>query len=202
MKKTHPLLLLPVILLAACASDSGNKKTTATQQTQGARVRGIDEWVQETSKDNGFKKDANGNLIPKSDKRSSFESQGENANFKKDYKKSEYKTGDYTKKSWWGNKAYDSKQYAGNTDGSKFQKASDLQGKGARESGSNAKIPDAYQTDSYATKSAREAGRDPIAKPSNDGIENRREVTVQPEIIDWRELRSLSVDQSKGILGR
>jgi hypothetical protein len=39
-------------------------------------------------------------------------------------------------------------------------------------------------------------------KSSNDGIENRRETFQPPEIIDWREQRSLSVDQSRGILGR
>ncbi len=196
MNKTHPLLLLPVILLVCCASDSGKKKSSSSSDSA---LKPLSQRIEEK---NGYKKDADGNWVPMNDKRSSFEGQGENANFKKDYKKSVYKTGDYTKKSWWGNKAYDSKPYAGNTDGSRFQKSSDLQGKGARESSSAANIPDPYQTGSYATKSAREAGRDPIAKPSNDGIENRREGFPQPEIIDWKEQRSLSVDQSKGILGR
>jgi hypothetical protein len=153
------------------------------------------------SEKNGYTKDANGNWVPQTDKRSSFESKGQDPNFTKDFKKTEYKTGDYTKKSWWGNKDYDAKAYAGNTDGSRFQKASDLQGKGARESGSNTKIPDPYKTGTYATSDAREAGKNPIAKPSNDGIENRREVYEAPPVIDWREQRSLSVDQAKGLLG-
>mgnify|MGYP000110727435 CR=1 FL=1 len=53
----------------------------------------------------------------------------------------------------------------------------------------------------YATGDAREAGKNSIAKPSNDGIENRREVYEAPEIMDWKEQRKLSMDQSKGILG-
>ena len=161
----------------------------------------MDEWVSEKSKDNGFKKDANGNLVPKSDKRSSFESKGQDPNFTKDFKKSEYKTGDYAKKSWWGNKDYNLKEYAGNTDGSRFQKSSALGGKGAREAGNHANIKGPYKTGNYATSDAREAGKSPIDKPSNDGIENRRKVYEAPGIIDWKEQRSMSMDQSKGILG-
>ncbi len=195
MKKTRLILLLPAILLAACAADSGNKKTSSSS---GTALKPLSQRIEEK---NGYKKDAEGNWVPMNDKRSSFESKGQDPNFTKDYKKTEYKTGDYAKKSWWGNKDYDSKQYAGNTDGNRFQKSSDLQGKGARESGNAAKIPDSYKTDTYATSAAREANSNPIAKPSNDGIENRRNGFPQPEIVDWKEQRSLSVDQSKGILG-
>ena len=200
MKTLRLIALLPS-LLVSCAADKG-KKTTATPQPQGGRERNVDEWVQETSKDNGFKKDAKGNLVPNSDKRSSFESKGESNFAKKDYQKQEYKTGDYAKKSWWGNKDYGSKKYAGDTDGSRFQTRSKLQGKGAREASSQAKLHAPYQTGDYATSAAREAGTAPIKKGSNDQIENRRQTFQPPEIIDWREQRSLTMDQSKGILGR
>ena len=198
MKALSFLALLP-LLFASCASD---KATVATPQSTGGTERSVDEWVQESSKDNGFKKDAHGNLIPKSDKRSSFESKGEFNSAKKDFRKQEYKTGDYAKKSWWGNKDYAPKAYAGNTDGSRFKTPSTLQGKGAREAGTNAKLADNYRTGAYATNNAREAGTSPIKKSGNDLIENRQKTFQQPDIIDWREQRSLSMDQSKGILGR
>lgn len=151
---------------------------------------------------NSYKKDSTGKYSPQSNVRSAFENKGENTTFKKDYKKQEYKTSDYTTKSWWGDKKYDRKEYSGNTDASRFQKTSGLQGKGAREAGTAANIPDPYETGSYATKTAREVGKDPIAKPSNDAIENRRAAYPQPDIIDYREQRSLSMEQSKSILGR
>ena len=201
---TRSLLLLPLILLGSCASDSGTgkKSASASASSQAPKERSVDEWVSETSKDNGFKKDANGNLVPKSDKRSPFESKGQDPNFAgKDFKKKEYRTGDYAKKSWWGNKDYGSKQYAGNTDGSRFQKNSGLNGKGARESGNAAKIAGDYKTGDYATNSAREAGKKPITKHSNDGIENRKEEFEQPDVIGWKEQRSMSIDKSKGFLG-
>ena len=148
-------------------------------------------------------KDANGNWVPRNNRRSEFENKGQDPNFAgKDFQKKDYKAGDYAKKSFWGNKEYDHKAYAGNTDGSKFQKSSKLQDKGAREAGTSAAIPDSYKTDTYGTNAAREAGSSPLAKPGNAEIDNRQKVYQQPEIIDWQEQRKLSLDQSRGILGR
>jgi hypothetical protein len=187
-------ILLPLVLLAAsCASDKGDSAPPAeTYKPMSQRL----------SESNGYKQDANGNWAPKNDKRSSFESQGESPYFKGEYGKKNYKTGGYSKKSWWGNKEYGRPQYAGSTDGSRFQKTSRLDGKGARESGSAADVPDPYQTGAYATSTAREAGTGKLAKPSDAETDIRRRVYQQPEIIDWRQQRTLSLEQSKGILGR
>ncbi len=200
--KTHRLLvLLPLLLLGSCGSDSSPGSSTASVSSNSSSA-GHKPLSQRLSEKNGYKQDANGNWVPQNDKRSSFESQGESAYFKKDFKKQEYRTGDYSKKSWWGNKQVDRQSYAGATDGSRFQKSAGLQGQGARESGNSANLPDSYQTDGYATGSARETSNPNLARPSNDGIENRRKVFPEPVIVDWREQRSLSVEQSKGILGR
>jgi hypothetical protein len=192
--KTRPAILLPLVLLAAsCASDKGDSAPP---------VETYKPLSQRLSESNGYKQDANGNWAPRNDKRSSFESQGESPYFKGEYGKKDYKTGDYSKKSWWGNKDYGRQHYAGSTDGSRFQKTSRLDGKGARESGSAADVPDPYQTDTYATSAAREAGKGKLAKPSDAETDIRRRVYQQPEIIDWRQQRTLSLEQSKGILGR
>ncbi|MEO8617688.1 MAG: hypothetical protein ABI600_21345 [Luteolibacter sp.] len=196
MKTSQLPILFAVSLLASCASESGTHH--ASDSSTPAR-KSMSERLNEK---NGYQKDANGNWIPQSDKRSAFENKGEDPNFAKKFNKTNYKTGDYAKKSWWGNKDYDSKTYAGNTDGSRFQKSSNLQGQGARESGNAAKIAAPYKTGDYATNTAREASKNPMAKPSNDGIENRKKTYQAPEIIDWQEQRNLSMDQSKGILGR
>lgn len=195
MRKIHSLILSVAILSVSCSSDSGADKSTAPAPT----LKPLSQRLEEK---NGYMKDAEGNWVPRSDKRSSFENKGEATYFKKDFKKQDYKTGDYAKKSWWGNKDYDRKSYAGKTDGSRFEKSSALQDQGAREADSSADVPDAYKTNNYATSAARETSSSAINKPSNDGIENRRGGFEQPEIIDWREQRSLSVDQSRGILGR
>jgi hypothetical protein len=194
-------LVMPLLLVGACGTDGDAGSSTASVSSNSSSA-GHKSLSQRLSEKNGYKQDANGNWVPQSDKRSSFESKGEAAYFQKNFKKQEYKTGDYSKKSWWGNKAYDRQSYAGDTDGSRFQKSSGMQGKGARESGNSVNLPDSYQTGGFATGSARETSNPQLARPSNDGIENRRKVFQQPEVIDWREQRSMSVDESKGILGR
>ncbi|RPJ35383.1 MAG: hypothetical protein EHM17_02830 [Verrucomicrobiaceae bacterium] len=186
-------ILLPLVWLAAsCASDKGSSSAPEPVKPLSQRL----------SESNGYKQDANGNWVPKTDKRSSFESQGESPYFKGEYGKKDYQTGDYSKKSWWGNKDYGRQPYTGKTDGSRFQQASRLDGQGARESGSAADVADAYQTGGYATSAARESATGGIQKSSDAETDARRRVFQQPEIIDWREQRSLSLEQSKGILGR
>ena len=186
-------LLLPLLLLASCASDSSPEKSPPPARKT---------FSERMNEDSGYKQDSEGNWKPKSDRRSPYESQGQTHDAKKDFKKQAYKTGDYTKNSWWGNKDYGRQTYQGNTDGSRFQKSSALQGKGANEAGTNANIPGNYQTNAYGTGAAREAGGKSINKGTNTEIENRRHSYERPEVIDWREQRSLSMDQSKGILGR
>lgn len=193
MKTFRATVLLPLLLLASCASDSTPEKSA----TAPAR-KSLSERMNEK---NGYKQDANGNWVAQSNRRSPYESKGETYDAKKDFKKQAYKTGDYAKKSWWGNKEYDRQSYTGNTDGSRFQKSSAMQGKGAREANTNVNIPDNYQTDDYATSAARETKSKQIAKTSNALIDNRQKVFQQPEIIDWRQQRTMTMDQSRGIMG-
>jgi hypothetical protein len=184
--------ILPVLLLVSCAPDKKETASTPPRKSLTERM----------SEKNGYKQDAEGNWKPQNDRRSPYENKGATYDSKKSFQKKDYKAGDYAKKSWWGNKEYNRPTYAGNTDGSRFQKSSALQGQNAREAGDKAKIPGAYQTDDYATGAAREAGNKAIDKPSNAIVESRQKVFQAPEIIDWKEQRNLSLDQSKGILGR
>jgi hypothetical protein len=191
VKPPYFTVLLPLFLLASCAPD---KKEAATppRRTMSERI----------SEKNGYVQDAEGNWKPQTDRRSPYENKGATYDSKKSFQKKDYKAGDYAKKSWWGNKEYGRQNYTGNTDGSRFQKSSALQGQNAREADDKARIPGAYKTDDYATSAAREAGNKPIDKPSNAIVESRQKVFQTPEIIDWKEQRKLSLDQSKGMLGR
>lgn len=190
MKTLLPAVLFP-LLAVSCASDKAAEKP-APHKTMSQRL----------SEDNGYAQDASGNWKARSDKRSQFESVGQDPNFHKDgVKKTEYKTGDYAKKSWWGNKEYGRKEYSGNTDGSRFAKSSALDGRTARETKATNDFKSDYKTGAYTTGDAREASTKAISKPSNDAIENRRKVFAEPEIIDWQEQRNLSMEQSKSILG-
>jgi hypothetical protein len=187
--------LLP-LLFASCASDEPSPSAaTPARKSMNERFGGGGRDPDSVTQDKS------GKIVPNA-KRSPYESKGESNFAGKDFKKQQYKAGDYARKSWWGNKDYAPKAYAVNTDGSRFQTSSALDGKGAREAATNAKTPDNYDTASYATDAAREAGNSPIKKSSNAEIENRQQVFDQPEIIGWRERRSITMDRAKGILGR
>jgi hypothetical protein len=187
---------LAFVLLASCASDKNKSDTIASAPPPKRSLR------ERLSGETGYKQDANGNWVPGDDRRSSFESVGQDPNFqRKGIEKKEYNAGTFAKKAWIGGKDYRAKEYAGNTDGGRFQKASALGGQGAREAGRDAGLRNEYRTAGYATGSARETGRDPIATSGNAMIENRQEVFQQPEVVGWRQ-RNLTVQQSNGILGR
>ncbi len=153
---------------------------------------------------NGYKQDAKGNWVPQTDQRSSFETKGESPYFQGQYGKQEgFETQTFAKKPWWGGKDdYGRETFAHNTDGSRLVKSSRFNQQGARESGGAADLPGTYRTDNFATRSARETQRNRLAKPSDTETDIRRQVFPAPEIVDWRQQRSLSLEQSKGILGR
>ncbi len=191
MRTHRSILFLLFLLPASCAKDSpkpGNPEHKTLSQR-----------LQET---NGYQQDDKGNWIPKTDKRSSFESQGQSPNFSGEVAKSEYETQELSKRSWWGNKDYAPKTYAGPTDGSRFKQNSQLGDKNAGEAGRNAGLNNPYQTSGYSTGAARESGRPSNESTSQSYQSARDKPEIVPEIIDWREQRSLSLEQSKGILGR
>ena len=188
MKSLLRVLCLLALLPVSCA----DKKTSPPEHKT---------LSQRLDQKNGYKQDDHGNWVPQVDQRSQYESKGKSPYFQGNYDKKTYQTGNYDKKSWWGNKDFGSKQYANNTDGSRFQKNSQFSQQSARESGSPANLTGAYQTGAYATGPAREAGHQGILRKSDSATESRRNAYPQPEVIDWQEQRNLSVEQSKGILG-
>jgi hypothetical protein len=189
------IAILTLFTLGSCASKSPRKDNVDATPARKSLLSRVTE-------DSGYKQDSQGNWVAKDNRRSPYESKGQSPYFQKDFKKQEYKAGDYAKKSWWGNKEIDRQSYAGNTKASAYQKTSALQGKSPREAQNVINTPGSYDTNSYGTSSARETATAGIGKPSNDRIENQRESFDPPEIINWRQQRSLSVDQSRGILGR
>lgn len=190
-------LLLAAILGSSCAKDG---QDTGAPVESGPRP--LSERLNES---NGYTVDADGNWVPRNNRRSSFESQGASPYFKggNSSQGKEYKTGDYARKSWWGSKEYGRQTWQGNTDGGRFAQKSRFDGKTAGETGTRSNSSDTrYQTSTHATGSARESTARRIDKPSDAETDIRRRVYPQPQIVDWREQRSLSVEQSRGILGR
>ncbi len=193
--KAVVLLTAGCALLPSCAGD----KVDDSKPTEAARP-GLQERLSESA---GYKQNEKGEWVPKSDKRSTYDGQRDTPYFKDKLETLErYKTGDYAKKSWWGSKDYAKKSYAGNTDGSRFQKQARQDGQVARDSGKAARTTDPFKTNTLPRETARESKNPAVDRPTNALIESQRKTYKAPSVIDWKEQRSMDMDQSKSILGR
>lgn len=180
--------------LIGCATDSKDDKKAESGPPKSLAER--------LSEGGGFKQDADGNWVPKSNKRSSFELQRESPYFKGNIEKKVYRAGDYEKKSWWGKKTYEMSEYKGDTDGSRFKYEAQPHGKKNLYADKRVPTGDPYKTNNLEYGSARESDAKRLDKPRNDYAESRRRKYVQPSIIEWEEQRKLSLEESRGILGR
>jgi len=198
VKHFRPLIWLLVLLPVSCASDSGGGDTAENKTSASAPAHKT--LSQRLSENNGYKVDANGAWVPKSDQRSSFESKGQSPYFQGNNNPKQYQTGEYGKKAWWGNKDYGKQSYGGNTDGGRFQNTSPYSNSKANENGSSANIGGPYQTHTYSTSPAREAHVAGVDKKTDNNGDLNKQYPM-PDIIDWQQQRTLSLDQSKAILG-
>jgi hypothetical protein len=185
------------MLLIGCANET--KENVRVEPAQSTVPQTL---AQRLSEAGGYKQDAEGNWVPTSNKRSSFELQRESPHFKDKFEKETYKAGDYEKKSWWGKKTYEVSEYKGDTDGSRFQTEAELHGKEIKYMDKRVPTGDPYKTNRLEYGSAGEADAKHMDKSRNDYVESRKRVFKQPSIIDWDEQRKLSLEQSRGILGR
>ncbi len=184
--------------LLGCLASCAEKKDAESSKP----VEGHKSLSERLNDGGGYKQDSEGKWVAKSDKRSSYDSQRDSPYFKGKVEKETYKTGEYAKKSWWGNKEYSTKQYEGNTDGSRFQKSARQNGQMASVDGQKADIAGPFKTNTLDRKSARETTKSAIARPLDAKTSRDRGSYTMPSVIDWRAQREMSMDQSRGILGR
>ena len=169
VKLHRSILWLLVLLPVSCASDSGAEQPPP-------RPSAANPLSQRLNESNGYKEDANGNWVPKSDKRSSFETQGESPYFQGRIRQEGPTRPANTPKNPGGETRTTA---ASNTPGTPMAAASRKtpasMTRAPAKPATAADIPDTYQTDNYATNAAREAGKDNLTKPSNAETDNRRE---------------------------
>ena len=180
--------------LASCAGEGADPSAPAVAERKGLSER--------LSEYGGYKQNENGEWVPKSDKRSAYDSQRDSPYFKGKVEKERYKTGDYAKKSLWGSKDYGKKTYSGDTDGSRFQTTARQEGQMSRDDGRAARSTDPFATNTLSRESARESRNPAIGRPSSAAVDSQRDSYKAPSVIDWKEQRSMSMDQSRSILGR
>lgn len=148
-----------------------------------------------------YTKDKNGMMRATSDKQSEFASKGEFStarNFKgKDYGKESYR-----KKRWGNNTDYNTKQYAGNTDGSQFKSSPHYVQKqalaGSRDSRFNRSK---FGTNSVAKSNAQETNSTSVKKGQSGYVSSRGDYG-DTRVMSKKEYAELSVRQTNSLLGR
>jgi hypothetical protein len=206
LKTLRTILPLVALLAASCAKDSGSSGNQ--QAAEGARVKNFDSWA--SGMGGGYKQDEKGNWVPQDgSKRSSFDRANRDSPYFKGAfsgKDREYKAGEFSKNTWQGNKEYARKAYDGNTDGSRFQTASNYGNKTARDAGKVARdsTRTAREGGSYDTSTARESGGARHDHPSDAETDARRRVFISPiqSTIDWQAQREMSIKETKSLLGK
>jgi hypothetical protein len=186
--------LLPIFLVASCASDKGAAPASTGRKTMNERFN---------SGPHTITRDSKGEYPDEAKKEFALEGGRQSAYFNgKSNAPKAYQTGEYAKTSWWGKTEYGRQPYSGTTDGSRFQTTARDQGLAAREANSAARIPDPYPAGRYATNAAREAGKAPYDTPSHAEIEARRRAYPEPEVMGWKQLRAIDMKTTRSILGR
>ena len=180
-----------------CVSCAGEKVDPAKPAPAGRRT-----MSERMNEGGGYKQDEDGKWVPKSDKRSEYDGVREPGYFKGNVEKDVYKTGDFTKSSWQGGKDFGLKRYEGNTDGSRFQTTARQDGQVAEGDGQRAEIAENFRTNTLAREGAREADTAAIGRPMDAVVEGQRGRYKAPAVIDWQEQRGMSMEESRGILGR
>lgn len=214
------IFLLPLFALASCAShDKPDKSETPetsktpkkaseqdkTNKTFKAGVAATEGRKSMSEKFYGppIRQNAKGEWPDDTRKVSGFESNRKSPYFtEKSTVAKPYKTGEYAKSSMWAKKEVKKPSYTGNTDGSRFQTASNLKSSAAHEASTNARLPSSYNTGTYNTHAAHETSAKRFDKPSNAKTDQRRRVFPQPDIIDWKQQRAMDMKTTKTLLGR
>lgn len=187
-----------IILVAGAVVSCGTSGDGAAESSSG-----ITPISQRLNQEQGYVRDADGNWIPRNNRRSQYDSiVATGAGQRNNSGNRRFKANEYQAAEWTRAQSAPPQGYTGNTDGSAFQTTAAAQGQKARQSGSRARTPGNYKTGAYATGRSRENDVRPLDRPQNDRTENQRGFQDPLEIIDWRQQRDLSVDQSRSMLSR
>lgn len=191
------LLVTLSALLSQCADKADNSQAAA----EASKPRSMNERFNARGKE-GYYQDSEGNWKIKEDKRSSFESVGRSPLGNREYSGKAYNPGTVEKQSWWGNTRYQKQAYLGNTSADQYHTTANDAGKRANETGSRSIFSrKSVTTRNIDRTNATESGRT-NAMQATDAARETERAYAQPDIIDWKEQRSLQLKDTKSWLNK
>jgi hypothetical protein len=187
--------------------DSSNTTSTVKARKRGGQVIALGEGEGYNALEKRFafdtrslQKDNKGNFVGAV--RSPYEGRS-NVSFGGGVGTASYQTNRYQSPTWKGNTRAASKVYAGNTNGSQFKVPSQFQGTSAGHLAKQSRFQGTVvPTTNYKAGDARESSAQPLDKPSDGWTDFRRRVFPQPTKMSKADYDRLTVEESRGILGR
>lgn len=180
------------LLLASCAS---SPKKDANQHLATESLTG------RLSQNHGYKVDEQGNWVPRNNKRSQYEGRGGSAYFNGDLHKKAFQAQTLGKGSWVGEQRVKKPEHHLNATESAVGVISPFNSRQANLEHS-LQTPAKIAGNHLSTDVARETGAGAITRPSDAETDFRRRVFQQPDVVDYKQQRELSIEQSKRLLGR
>lgn len=201
------LLLIPVVPLWFCAC--GNDASAPTPVTGGGQPQQVErvksgEMFDDDSAEMLSRYGSNNPMFGAGGAQAASESgAGDFQQFQGAIAQRDFAAASYDKKAFWGDKGYAAKVYEGDLDGSRHAVAARQNGQGARENTMMSRDGGkAYAAREFESGRAREAGGERLPTTADARTVNQAERYRQPDIQDWSPQRALSVEDTKGMLGR
>ncbi len=182
-------------VLAGCSGES-TRTVTSTRRTISDPL--LNRYAGNFTKETG----TDGSTKIVSARRSRFEGRQVDG-YGKAIAKKRFDTHERSKRPWWGKKDYGRKSWTGNKEAADAGRKSWFGSRRAKEGGKMARAAGkSYETGPYGTGAASEAGTKRLGHGEDALTKNRRETSPDPRIIGWEEQRKMSMEQTRGILGR
>ena len=181
-----------MLALASCAGSSSNG---------GDQHLAAESLTGRLNQRHGYQVDEQGNWVPRTNKRSQYEGRGGSAYFNGAVAKKSFQAETLRKGSWMGAEQVNLAEH-------RLSGAESRHGGRSRFSSEespmkrNLRTPERIEGNRLTTDAAREGATDDIGRPSDAETDVRRRVFRQPDVIDYRQQRELSIQQSKELLGR
>ena len=149
----------------------------------------------------GYQVDDKGNWVPKTDKRSQYEGRGGSGYFNGNVSKKAFSTNKLNKGSWMGGQQVKSPSH--HLSGSRSSVGGENRFNNQQAAlDRNLQTPARIEGNHFPDRRAIEGNANSIGKPSDAATDSRRKVFTEPDIIDYRQQRELSIRQSRQLLGR
>jgi hypothetical protein len=196
----HALRWFLLLSLSSGLTQCASQESKSMNAAEASKPRSMNERFNGRGKQ-GYYQDSEGNWKVQNDKRSSFEQVGRSTLDDRSLRREAYPTEQFEKRSWWGKNNYQKPTYQPESSALARKTTAAAAGQKALEQNQLAKLPDERERQRFATESA-DSDDQARFRDANDKATERDAQDLHPDIMDWKEQRSLQLQDTKSWLNK